>query len=263
MKTLFLAWQHPQTRSWYPVGKLIHDGRLYTFVYTKGAKVCPDFYPFGRMTDLKAVYRSEALFPLFANRLLPKSRPEYQDYLKWLNVDEEHDSPIATLSRSGGMRGTDSLEVFPEPEPTRDGHYEFVFLSHGLRHLPQLALDRVNQFQQGEQLSLCADLQNEKDPDALSIRTKPPIAFVGFCPRYLVSDFRALLEANGPSNVRLSVERVNPDAPLQLRLLCRLSTKWPTNFRPFSDDSFTPIPDRARLDRMERSDEGRVVTTAR
>jgi hypothetical protein len=31
------------------------------------------------------------------------------------------------------------------------------------------------------------------------------------------------------------VERVNCDAPLQLRLLCSLIADWPDNFQPCSD----------------------------
>src|SRR3954463_2868057 len=103
MRTVYVAWQDPKSRDWYPVGRLTHNGK-YRFVYTEGAAVSPDFLPFGRMTDLNVAYESDNLFPLFANRLLPKSRPEYSDYLRWLDVDEDDPlSPLAILSRSGGL----------------------------------------------------------------------------------------------------------------------------------------------------------------
>jgi hypothetical protein len=38
MKTLYLAWQDPEDRRWFPVGRLSFDGYVYRFVYTNGAK---------------------------------------------------------------------------------------------------------------------------------------------------------------------------------------------------------------------------------
>ena len=64
---VYLAWQDPQTRRWLPVGQLSRDGEEFRFVYTKGAEASERFQPFGRMTDLNAVYVGRELFPLFAN----------------------------------------------------------------------------------------------------------------------------------------------------------------------------------------------------
>ena len=85
MNSLFVAWRPatPEQGAWRPVGRLEHDGHLYRFCYTRGARK-PDFRPFPRMENLDRVYASEALFPLFANRLLSQSRPEYEAYLRWM-----------------------------------------------------------------------------------------------------------------------------------------------------------------------------------
>lgn len=105
MKTLYIAWQDPKDRRWYPVGQLRFDRKVYRFVYTKGAKKSPHFLPFGRMLDLHVAYESHELFPLFANRVLSKTRPEYHDFLHWLNLQEHEDDPLALLARSsGGVR---------------------------------------------------------------------------------------------------------------------------------------------------------------
>ena len=69
MKSLFVAWQDPQSRQWAPVGRLSRDDGQYRFVYTRGAKELPNFTPFGLMTDLQVEYVSDELFPLFANRI--------------------------------------------------------------------------------------------------------------------------------------------------------------------------------------------------
>jgi len=120
MRTLFLAWQDPKSRRWYPVGRLASSNQLYSFQYTKGAEqaAAAGFQPLASFPELRTIYVSEHLFPLFTNRILPHSRPEYGDYLKWLSVPPSERDPVVILSRSGGQRVTDTLEVFPCPEET-------------------------------------------------------------------------------------------------------------------------------------------------
>src|SRR5213593_3618283 len=81
---LLVAWRGTSPeRGWRPVGRLEHDAGTYRFVYTRGARMHPDFHPFPQMEDFEEIYESEELFPVFANRLLSESRPEYDSYLLW------------------------------------------------------------------------------------------------------------------------------------------------------------------------------------
>lgn len=141
MSSLFVAWRPatPQHAGWRPVGRLEHEGGLYRFCYTRGARKA-GFRPFARMEQLDETYESEQLFPLFANRLLSESRPEYEAYLRWSGFDIEH---------------VERCEV----------------------------------------------------------------------------DF-----------IQLHVARVNSDAPLQNRVLCRMHACWPDGFEPCSGEDFSPIP---------------------
>lgn len=241
MKALFVAWQDPNSRRWLPVGRLTHEGGVYRFVYTRGAKESTNFTPFGRMVDLDAAYVSEVLFPLFANRVLPKSRPEYQDYLRWMGLSEKEHDDLDVLARTGGQRATDTLEMFPCPEPTKSNAYEVFFFSHGLRYLIPENQARINTLKQGEELFLVRDIQNPQDQTALLMRTSDPMSLVGYCPRYYSAEFTRLLEAVGKDKVKVTVEQTNPDAPSQLRLLCKLSAPWPANFSPCSRDQFTAL----------------------
>ena len=79
MNVLFVAWRGGENNSgvWGPVGRLGYDVQVYRFCYTRGARTVGGFEPFPSMYDLEKVYESETLFPLFANRLLSPSRPEY------------------------------------------------------------------------------------------------------------------------------------------------------------------------------------------
>jgi hypothetical protein len=240
-KRLFLAWQDPETRRWLPVGQLSRDRDDFRFVYTRGAESSDRFVPFGRMTDLHAVYVARELFPLFSNRLLPKSRPEYRDFLTWLGLDPGADDVLELLSKSGGARATDTLQVFSCPEPTPDNAYTVEFFSHGIRHLTDEARERIESLVPGERLFLTQDLQNPSDPTALLLRTGDPMSILGYCPRFYSAEFSKLAELVGASSVQVAVAGVNPLAPLQFRLRCRLSAPWPAGFAPCSQGAFEPL----------------------
>jgi hypothetical protein len=240
MKILYLAWQDPHSRQWYPVGKLSAEDGVYRFVYTAGAKYSKNFIPLGFMQDLHAVYKSHDLFPLFANRLISKKRPEYKDFLRWLDLREDEADPLVLLARTEGVRGTDSLTVFPCPEKTPEGKYVAHFFSHGLRYLPDEARLRVTRLQPGDRLYLMPDAQNPHDRCALALRTNDPATIVGYCPRYISRDFLQVL-LNDPNAVDVRVKRVNTDAPIQLRLLCTLTADWPQDFKPCSTEEYREI----------------------
>ncbi len=241
MKALFVAYQDSVSRHWAPVARLtLEDGR-YHFSYTRGVEAIPNFVPFGRLTDLHTEYVSEKLFHMFSNRDLPKSRPEYSDYLKWLGLTQESHDALEELARTGGLRATDSLELIPCPTPTEENRYEVFFFSRGLRHLTEDSQLRAQKLSPGERLYLAKDLQNEFDSTALLLRTDDPVTLVGYAPRYHSADFTYLIEHVGASDVTVTVERVNLDAPTQYRVLCKLSAPWPRGFSPCEVDLYQPI----------------------
>ena len=250
MKVLYLAWQNPEDRNWVPVGRLSFEDGVYRFVYTKGSLRFANFIPFGRMNDRCATYESKELFPLFANRLLSKSRPEYKDFLYWLDVKGPGDDPLALLARTGGIRETDSLMVFPCPEKTKENTYHLHFFSQGVRYLPDGAIRRVNALTPGHLLYLMPDPQNPNDFFAIALRTEDPPVIVGYTPRYLNKDFHVFLKQS-PRDTRVVVEKVNPEAPMQLRLLCSITAPWPKNFKPCSDPDYAPL---ARLENGSREE---------
>lgn len=241
MKALFVAWQDTKSRRWAPVGRLTHEDGVYRFVYTRGAEAMPDFRPFGVMKDLHSAYKSEQLFPIFANRILAKNRPEYGDYLKWLGLSEARYDELEELARTGGLRATDSLELFPCPEPTAGKNYEVYFFCRGLRHLHAENQERARQLKPGERLYLMQDLQNPHDSMALLMRTEEPITLVGYAPRYYSAEFTQLIKSTGSDQVKIMVEQVNLDAPIQYRVLCKLTSPWPTNFSSCATSEFQSL----------------------
>jgi hypothetical protein len=244
--TLLVAWRSgAPERGWQPVGRLEHDDSgVYRFVYTHGAKLLPDFQPFPEMGNLEEIYESEELFPVFANRLLPKSRPEYEAYVRWGGFDPDNPpDPISILGVTEGRRQTDSIEVFPCPVPDSTGCYVNKFFVHGLRWLPAAAQDRINYLEPGEKLYMMADFFNESDRQAVALRTQKGERFlIGYVPQYLARDAWKILEGCSPDFIDVYVERINKEAPRQQRLPCRMNACWPEGFRLCDGDEFRPIP---------------------
>ncbi|EHK0063258.1 HIRAN domain-containing protein [Vibrio parahaemolyticus] len=184
---------------------------------------CEKFVPFSGMEDLHKSYVSTDLFPLFYNRLLSSRRPEYPKFIQWLGLSEEQATPMNILARSGGLRGTDQLQMFRKIEVKDSGDFEHFFFVHGLSHLSRSAQKRVDSLNSGERLFFCFDCQNEYDPYAVLIRADNPAEVVGYCPRYIARDIRALLEFS--EHVTVNVEKLAKDAPTNYRLMCKVVGK--------------------------------------
>src|SRR5574344_1863640 len=105
---------------------------------------------FGQMIEKDKVYVRDELFPIFKNRLLQKSRPEYSEYLSWLGLNKNL-SPLDELSRTNGVRATDSLQLFEIPKK-ENGQYTAYFFTHGISHLPKNYVDRISSLKQGDRL---------------------------------------------------------------------------------------------------------------
>lgn len=244
MSSLFVAWRPPMPdqTGWRPVGRLEHEGGLYRFWYTHGARR-PGFRPFAQMERLEQVYESDELFPLFANRLLSESRPEYEAYMRWSGFDIDNPpDPILVLGVTEGIRQTDAVEVFPCPVPDAEGCYINKFFLHGIRWLPDLVLDRIGKLEADERLKLMPDLQNDHDPCAVAVRTESQRMLIGYVPRYLAHDVWHLFQRCDIDFIELYVARLNKDAPLQNRVLCQMHACWPAGFQPCSSEDFAPIP---------------------
>ncbi|OOG53334.1 hypothetical protein B0E48_16200 [Rhodanobacter sp. C03] len=191
------------------------------------------------MSDFSQTYFSKDLFPLFANRALPKNRPEYADYIEWLGLSKFQDNQLDELARTGGLRATDNLELIPCPEPTKESMYEAFFFVRGLRHATPASRERADELKAGERLFLICDLQNMQDRAALMLRTDDPISLIGYTPAYFARDFMSLLkEGEGSKKVEVTVEKVNLDAPAQYRILCKILAPWPSHFSPCEDQLF-------------------------
>lgn len=258
-RVVYIAWRvgSPDERGeWSPVARLEQANGEYCFAYTDGARTLKGFHPFPGMTDLHTVYRSKALLPMMSNRLLSRSRPEFKAWLAWSDFDPDNPpDPLAILGVTEGIRQTDALEVFPKPEPDAKNRYRTRFFVHGLRYASSEALQRLASLAAGTPLRLELEDDNQHDPRAVAVlddRDGQPRR-LGYVPRYLARDVRALTAQASADAITLAVVRVNRDAPLQMRLLCQLTAPWPAGFAPCGGDEFRPLADSARPAKVAHS----------
>lgn len=237
--TMYVSWRDPDSKSWFITGKLTKENSLYKFKYTKGSNN-KNFTPFEYMRDMFKEYVSKDLFPLFANRILTKHKEQYVKFKDWLGIEDE--DPMLILSRGGGERSTDTYHLYPEPEKTPCGNYEAYFLVHGIRYLPEYAQKEVDNLVPGCRLHLMFDFQNQYHQEAVAIRTESTKTIIGYLPRYMASDFKDLVsKTKDKMDIHLTVQKVNNDAPIQMKLLCKITAPWPESFNPCSNDQFDTI----------------------
>lgn len=250
MKYLFVSWRDPSQRDWHVVGRLAHGDGVFRFDYTHGARKALErgaFMPFHSFPDLEVTYESPKLFPFFANRIMPRGRPEYAEFVRWVSARGQEEDPIALLGASGGRRQTDSdtLQLFPLPERDSRGRYHLHFFMHGSSHMPEPSVQRILRLKPKDRLLIGKDLQNPHDQNALTLRTADEAPndfyFVGFVPKYLAAELNSALRVDSDAQVR--VVRVNPPpAPVQFRVMCCLAFRGTETL--FQSEDYQPINQR-------------------
>jgi hypothetical protein len=255
MKTLFLAWQHirpdpaqrPATRQWYPIGRLDAEPEkgFFRFAYTDGARRAEreaGFAPLDSFPELRRVYESAELFPVFRNRVMQPKREDYAEYVSRLGLDAGELDPMEILAVSGGARQTDNFEVFPKVRKHRDGSFCCRFFLHGWRHVSGAAKARLETLKDGDKLRVCLELNNPVTGAAIQIQTVDDYHMLGWAPRYLIEDMIQTL-AHAPNQLEAHVVRLNPPpAPSNQRVLIELSGRFDEGFEPMSGSDFQPLP---------------------
>lgn len=216
---VLLIWQNPTTRWFSRVGALerLTDGR-YAFRYLPAAED-PAFYPLAEFPKLDAIYVSTDLPAFFGNRVMSRQRESYEEFRRWIGLDSlGADTPFEVLVRTGGPRATDTFHVVDDLFLDSEGSVVSRFLASGVRHIPG-ATDRLARLEVGTELALRDDPENPVNDRAILMDVVADLP-VGFIPDWLVDDVHELRERS--SSIRIFAERINPDAPPHLRLLCRL-----------------------------------------
>ena len=198
------------------LGFLTRDhNRAFAFAYLRSASESGQ-RPLPGLPSLLTTYRSDRLFPIFAERVMSSRRPDRQASLEALGLDLDA-APFEVLQRSGGLRVGDTIELLPAPVADAGDHVRFEFLVHGVRHMSREAEDRVGRLRAGEILRLVPDPQNSVQPRALLVTDCDELA-LGYVPDPLLDMIGRI------TDLTVSVVRANgPDVGFHQRLLVRVS----------------------------------------
>jgi hypothetical protein len=226
MSRFLVTWRSRLTQRTYPVGTLI-AGSGFEFSYLSNLELPEDFREFVNFPDLTQTYRSRALFPFFAQRLMDSRRSDYAPYVAALGLPPRA-TELDVLGRAGGRRKGDTVEVVAEPDVSDTGAVDHLFLVRGISHLPgsDAALQQVSI---DAQMQVVAQLDNQVNPEALQVGA-PDGQSVGWVPDALLHLAHKVIERD----YQLIVHRLNgPDWPSHMRLVVRLLGNVPPGFEPF------------------------------
>lgn len=237
-RRLAVAWQHPTTRRITAIGLLACSGSSYAFNYLVSAPQVQGFQPFLGFPDLGRRYEATVLFPLFAQRVMRASRPDFADYRQALRLDADA-SDWSILGRSQGQREGDGIRVFPEPDVDETGVTTSTFFVSGLRHRmrvdPQVAV-ALGSLAAGDQLTVVDEPDNNDDASALLVVERTGVA-LAWVPSVLLGYVRAIRSHDAPELTVLGTN--GPDVPPAYRLLVTLRGTAPESYRPFDGPEWT------------------------
>ena len=217
---LLVAWQHPETRRYRLLGRMVAANEEYEFAYFPGAVAAEDFRPIPGFSDPARVYSSKVLFPLLSGRIMSNARPDREEWLHKLDLNADA-APFEVLSHSFGKRASDTYEFFEEPSVNLvEGTLTFVVPVHGLRYMAEPALRHVDttSVAKGHVLGAIAEPRNSKDPRAVGLWSNGHK--IGFVPAPVL-DYIEMVGAPGHFNAR--VVRKNPSSDgIHLRVIVEL-----------------------------------------
>lgn len=192
---------------------------MYEFTYLARVAADPTFVPVVGFRDVNRRYRSERLFPSFADRVMSAKRPDRPQYLEALDLGADADA-WEILTASGGHREGDPIELISLPRFDRiTGETSAHFLAHGVRHRGTEASDWITGLASGRRLALEPDPENAVNSRA--IRIVDHGLHLGFVPDPLLDYVHSVFDGGA---YELTVVRANPaETHPHLRLLLRLA----------------------------------------
>jgi len=222
LRRFLVTWRNGQERpAIHDVGCLSFDG-AFRFHYLEAARTAPRFHPLPGLPDLTGVYGPAAeLFPVFAGRVMERSRPDFTSYVTALDLPRDA-GELDILARSGGVSRGDHLALTEEPTIHRDGTTGCAFLVRGLRFaLPDPAVREqvLAALPAGTQLAVRDDPANDVSPDALLLCTSDGVA-IGWVPDALTGFVRCVV---GPAGSVTVQRRNSPAQPPHTRLLVHVT----------------------------------------
>jgi len=247
---LFLLWKADgHDGDYIPIGRLHYDGQHFRFSYVKGVfrALKSGYAAIPEFPDIYSTYEDRTLFPIFANRLMNRSRKYFDRYLEALAISPDMDE-LQELARSSGKKATDRYRIVAKPE-RREGKLNLVFFAEGLTLSPfgnELS-HFLSDVKPGDVLHLVIRTQNSLAQPVVELHTQTD-RLIGGVPKYLTKALIPLLQ-NSAEDILCRVLRINypPSMYAPDILLVEVASNWPAGWEPFSDEEFQNVPLKERV----------------
>ncbi|MEY2933600.1 MAG: hypothetical protein RL033_4349 [Pseudomonadota bacterium] len=248
VRSLFVAWQEPESRRIFPVARLSRRrSGEYELRYIGAVWAAREhgFLGLPGFEELEAIHVTPGLPELFTQRPPPRRRGPSAG--PSAPAGEQLDAAPITLFVRRKEGGTpERLEAFSPPLRAPDGRRWGVFDARGVGRSPGSA-EVAAVLVAGERLQLRPEPDNPYNPHALRI-LRVDDSHVGYAPDYFANELAAVGGRAEQIELLLGeAQRVTfAPAPVVYRVACRYSCPAELGRVLFTSDSYRPVSPRAQ-----------------
>jgi hypothetical protein len=247
VRTLFVAWQDPESRRIFPVARLTRRrSGEYELRYIGAVRTAQrhGFAGLPGFEQIEALHVSAELPAIFRERPAPRRRVPSEppgQTASQLPRELLDATPITLFVRRRAGDAPERLEAFAPPLRAPDGRRWGVFEARGVSRV-QESLAVLSALAPGERLSLRGEPDNPYNPHAL-LMARADGTPLGYVPDYLANELAAV--GARPEQLELELlesRRVTfAPAPLVYRVLCRYLCAPELGRALFTSESYRPV----------------------
>jgi hypothetical protein len=245
VRTLFVAWQDPESRRIFPVARLTRrrGSGEYELRYINAVRAAQPsgFAGLPGFEQLEQTHVSAELPAIFRQRPAPRRRVASEPGAPELAGELLDATPITLFVRRPGREAPERLEAFAPPLPGPDGRRWGVFEARGVGRVQQ-ALEVLAALEPHERLLVRAQPDNPYNANALVLQRRDGTP-IGYVPDYLANELAAV----GGRSHQLEIEVLESrrvtfaPAPAIYRVLCRYVCAPELGRALFTSESYRPL----------------------
>jgi len=246
VRTLFVAWQDPESRRIFPVARLTRrrtGSGEYELRYINAVRAAQQrgFAGLPGFEQLEETHVSAELPAIFRQRPEPRRRLASEPGAAELAGELLDATPITLFVRRPGHDKPERLEAFAPPLRSPDGRRWGVFEARGVGRVQQ-ALEVLAALEAHERLLVRAETDNAYNPNALALQRRDGTP-IGYVPDYLANELAAV----GGRSHQLEIEVLESrrvtfaPAPAVYRVLCRYVCPPELGRALFTSESYRPL----------------------
>lgn len=249
VRTLFVAWQDPESRRIFPVARLTRRrSGEYELRYINAVRAAQQrgFAGLPGFEQLEEPHVSAELPAIFRQRPARRHPAASKSAASEPGAGERTGelldaTPITLFVRRPGSDTPERLEAFAPPLRGSDERRWGVFEARGVGRVQQ-ALEVLATLEPHEQLLVRAETDNAYNPNALALQRRDGTP-IGYVPDYLANELCAV----GGRSHQLQIEVLESrrvtfaPAPVVYRVLCRYSCPPELGRALFTSESYRPL----------------------